>query len=97
MLTEQRQLLYAQRKRVLELDGLRASMLHMVAKEMERCVTNHVTPDYVADANEQSQAQLAEIVAAVVGKLPQLREVVTPEALGGLSYGQLITTLVQRG
>jgi preprotein translocase subunit SecA len=97
VLTEQRQLLYAQRKRVLELDGLRASMLHMVGKEMERCVTNHVTPDFVADANEQSQAQLAEIIAAVVGKIPQLREVATQEARSGLSYGQLITKLAQRG
>jgi preprotein translocase subunit SecA len=97
VLTEQRQLIYQQRRNVLELNGLRDSMIHMVEREMERCVSQHVTPDFVADDSADSQQALQEIVAAVHGKVPQLREVITVEALKGSSYAKLMEGLRHDG
>ena len=95
VLTEQRQLIYEQRKKVLHLEELRSSVGHMVQQEMKRTITNHITPDFSAEDAEQET--LEEILRAVHNKIPQLQEVVTLETLSGKSYPQLISFLEESG
>lgn len=97
VLTEQRKLIYDQRKRVLNLEGLRESVRHMVALEMQRSVGAHVTPDFIVDDSQESQQSLQEILTAVKGKVPQLPEDLEPGQFKGYNYAALVEYFVRAG
>lgn len=98
VLTEQRKLIYAQRKKVLEGDGLRESMLHMIEKVMSRCVSSTLTPDFVAGgADTETHQQILAVYQSAVGMIPNLQGMLTPEELHNKEYHELIQLLQEKG
>jgi len=98
VLTEQRKMIYGQRKTVLELSGIRQSMLHMIQKVMERCVTSSLTPEYVAGGrDEDTKALLTEVYKAAIEAIPPIQGAVEPMQLADKSYGELIAFMQQQG
>jgi preprotein translocase subunit SecA len=92
VLTEQRELIYTQRRRVLEGKNLRESMLHMLEQEVARWVDSQISPDL--DPKDWPEESLPELVAEVHMRIPQVAEKITLEALQGRTYTQ-IESLIQ--
>ncbi|MEB3245330.1 MAG: preprotein translocase subunit SecA [Vampirovibrionales bacterium] len=84
VLTEQRQLIYEQRRQVLMGESMRASMLHMLNAEMARLVYNHVDPKTILPAASdmraalESQAQATQDAQAATLTLPDERSDTEP-------------------
>ncbi len=95
VLTEQRKLIYGQRKRVLEGYKLRESILHMVELEMERCVTAYLTPE--GESPDWEEEVVTDLLANLHAKVPQLA-FVNDEKLEELNtYPALIDFLIKEG
>lgn len=91
VLTEQRGLIYTQRRKVLEGKNLRESILHMLELEVSRWVNSQIPPDLEpADWPEES---LPELVAEVHMRIPQLAEKITLETLKGRTYTEIYSLL----
>ena len=90
VLTEQRELIYSQRKQVLEMDGLRDSVRHMINEDMARLVGSHLTPD--ADPVDWDDETLTLMLQDLHAKVPQLAQSATLEAIKGQHYPQLVDT-----
>ncbi|XVJ52237.1 MAG: preprotein translocase subunit SecA [Vampirovibrio sp.] len=94
VLTEQRKLIYSQRKKVLELDGLRSSLLHMLDRVMERSVTSVITPEFVAGGQDtDTQRVLQDIYQSALELVPNLRNTLAVEELHQKEYPELIALL----
>lgn len=94
VLTEQRKLIYRQRKSVLELDGLRESMLHMLNKVMERCVSSTLTLEFVAGGQDaDTQRALQDVYQSAVEMIPNLQAVLRVEDLHNKEFRELIALL----
>jgi preprotein translocase subunit SecA len=99
VLTEQRKLIYSQRKQVLKGEKLRESMLHMIQRTMARAVSSAITPEFVPGGQDaETQAQLEVIYQNAVDAIPPIRTKVASSAeLAGLSYQELISTFETAG
>lgn len=95
VLTEQRQLIYDQRKKVLNGENLRDSVRHMVEQAMERIVTTHLPPNTTPE--DSAEDVLAEMLNTIHGICPQLGPVVTVESLSGKSQAQVLDFVKQEG
>jgi preprotein translocase subunit SecA len=93
VLTEQRKLIYAQRKRVLNLENLRNSVQHMVQQALMRCVSTTLTPEY----DPQDEAEATVVLATLEQELLQLVPLIEPQlqagVLKGKTYAQLLETV----
>ncbi len=94
VLTEQRKLIYGQRKQVLEGHRLRPSMVHMIEMEMERIVNAHLTPNY--DPEEPDEQVLDEMLTQLHATVPQLSHI-DKAAIQGMTYAQLIERFKEKG
>jgi preprotein translocase subunit SecA len=88
VLTEQRQLIYAQRKAVLQGENIRGSMQHMLRQCMVRTVAQHVTPE-VELGDEAAMNELAALQEALGSLMPRLRPALAMEHLQGKSLDAL--------
>lgn len=70
VLTEQRKLIYEQRRKVLNGENLRDSVLHMVQQVMERVVSMHLPPGSTSEDWDETVVQ--EMLATIHGISPQL-------------------------
>ncbi len=87
VLTEQRQLIYEQRKRVLNGDNLRSSVLHMIDQTMVRVVNNHLPPGSTPDDwEEETVTEMLNVLHSVVPQLSHLNR----EALKDKTQAQLV-------
>jgi preprotein translocase subunit SecA len=93
VLTEQRKLIYDQRRQVLEGKNLRKYILGMLQREMERAVESHLTPEGTFEDWEPEAVD--ELLKQVHWISPQLNDI-TKEKLTGLSYPQLVTMLKEK-
>jgi preprotein translocase subunit SecA len=94
VLTEQRKLIYGQRRKVLEGDNLRSSVVHMLALEMERCVSDFLTPE--GTPGEWDPETIDEMLLGLHSKVPQLSWI-EKTTIAGKSYGELITFFQEEG
>ena len=88
VLTQQRQLIYDQRRRVLEGLGLRESILHMVQQDMERLVSSHIPAD--GDSNDWPEDALTKFAIELLSTIPQLQDTFSFDSLTGKSYNDLV-------
>ena len=88
VLTEQRQLIYKQRRQVLEGYNLRASICGMVSQHMARLVVEHLGPETTTSEDWDEEA-LRDMVAALHATVPQLSEAITVESLQGLGSDEV--------
>jgi len=93
VLTEQRKLIYAQRRKVLEGIGLRDSIVHMIEQEMARVVSAHITVD--ADPQDWDEIAVVDMLATLRSKVPQLTHV-DHDLIKGKNYPELITLFQQQ-
>jgi preprotein translocase subunit SecA len=70
VLTEQRKLIYEQRRKVLNGENLRDSLQHMTRQVMERVVTMHLPPATTHEDWDETVVQ--EMLATIHGIAPQL-------------------------
>ncbi len=87
VLTEQRKLIYDQRKKVLNGENLRSSISYMVTQVMERIVSEHLPADTTPDDWEETV--LDEMLASIHGIAPQLSHI-NRATLAGQSQAQLV-------
>jgi preprotein translocase subunit SecA len=97
VLTEQRKLIYAQRKRVLNLENLEESVLHMVQQALTRCVSLTVTPEFDPQDATEAPAVLATLQAELLQLVPMLETPLNEGILQGKSYSQIVETVKQLG
>jgi preprotein translocase subunit SecA len=95
VLTEQRKLIYDQRKKVLNGENLRDSIRHMVDQVMERIVTTHLIPNTTPE--DWTDEVLDEMLATIHGICPQLAPVITRESLSGKSQAQVVELVRTEG
>lgn len=95
VLTEQRGLIYTQRRRVLEGTGLRSSIMHMVEQELDRLMQSHLISDL--DPKEWPEESVAEFLAELHMRLPQLTDVITKDSLIGKTYAQMAVMVQDAG
>lgn len=88
VLTEQRKLIYAQRKKVLNGENLRESTRHMVDQVMERIVNTHLIPNSTPE--DWADEVLDEMLATIHGICPQLGPVITRDSLAGKGQPQVL-------
>ncbi|WP_373531241.1 hypothetical protein [Vampirovibrio sp.] len=88
VLTEQRKLIYEQRKKVLNGENLRDSIRHMVEQDMERIISTHLIPNSTPE--DWADEVLDEMLATIHGICPQLGPVVTKASLAGKNQAQLL-------
>ena len=91
VLTEQRQLIYKQRRQVLEGFGLRDSLRHMMEASMVRLVGAHFVPDTSADQRDPEIVK--DFVAQLHQTIPQLSDTWTEERVSGLAFNELVNAL----
>jgi len=68
VLNQQRQVIYAQRRKVLEADGLSEDIDAMLEEVVERLLYDHLPPDY--SSRQWDSAPLATALIAVFGRSP---------------------------
>jgi preprotein translocase subunit SecA len=95
VMTEQRQLIYDQRKKVLNGENLRESVLHMIDQVMERVVNNHLPPG--SSPEDWIPEELNEMLATIHGIAPQLASVITPDSLAGKQQPQVLEWVRKEG
>ncbi|MEB3287640.1 MAG: preprotein translocase subunit SecA [Vampirovibrionales bacterium] len=94
VLTEQRQLIYEQRKKVLNGENLRSSIRHMIEQVMERLVYLHVPPNSTSeDWDEDTRQALINEVNGVTHRFSHLDQ----SLLEQTSVQKLIDTLQSEG
>jgi preprotein translocase subunit SecA len=94
VLTEQRNLIYNQRRQVLEGKNLRNSLLHMIHLEMQRHVESYI---HLEQAKEDwPEGILDEMLADLYSRIPQMIVHAPPEHLQHLSAKQIISTLQEQ-
>lgn len=87
VLTEQRQLIYDQRKKVLNGENLRSSIVHMIDQMMDRVVNNHLPPNTTPD--DWDETVVEEMLATIHSVAPQLMNF-DQEALKGKAQPQIV-------
>jgi preprotein translocase subunit SecA len=92
VLTEQRALIYSQRRQVLEGQNLRASIRHMIEQTMTRLVSTHLAEDGRPD--DWDQDALTTLLATLHVTVPQLAAI-TLDDLKGKSYKDLVSLFHQ--
>jgi preprotein translocase subunit SecA len=97
VLTEQRKLIYAQRKRVLNLENLEESVLHMVQQALIRCVSINLTPEFDPQDGVETPTVLAHLQAELLQLIPMLEPQLTAGILQGKPYPQLVQTVIDLG
>lgn len=95
VLTEQRKLIYEQRKKVLNGENLRDSIRHMIDQAMERIVNMHLMPNTTPE--DWTDEVLDEMLATIHGICPQLASVVTRESLAGKAQPQAVAFVRAEG
>jgi preprotein translocase subunit SecA len=95
VMTEQRQLIYDQRKKVLNGENLRESVLHMIDQVMERVVNNHLAPGTTPE--DWVDEELDELLNTLHGMVPQLATIITREKLVGLQQAQALELIRKEG
>jgi preprotein translocase subunit SecA len=92
VLTEQRQLIYDQRRQVLEGLNLRENMLHMTEQEMTRLVTGHIPPEGTLEDWEEEP--VTDMLAQMHAQFPQLQHI-EREQLAGKQQPELLSMLIE--
>jgi preprotein translocase subunit SecA len=87
VLTEQRRLIYDQRKKVLNGENLRESMLHMISQMLERVVNNHLPPNTMPD--DWDETVVEEMLTTIHSIAPQLAHL-DQEAIKGKNQAQVV-------
>jgi preprotein translocase subunit SecA len=95
VLTEQRKLIYDQRKKVLNGENLRDSVLHMVDQVMERIVNNHLVPGSTPE--DWDSEEVDEMLNTLHGIAPQLASEVTRASLSEMSQQQVVDFVREKG
>jgi len=95
VMTEQRQLIYDQRKKVLNGENLRDSVLHMIDQVMERVVNNHLSPDTAPE--DWTDEELNEMLTTIHGIAPQLSTIITRETLTHMQQPQIVEWVRKEG
>ena len=95
VLTEQRKLIYAQRKRVLNGDNLRESILHMIDQVMVRIVEAHLPVQ--TDPDDWEDDTVTEMLNLLHSVSPQLAQIVTRDSLKELSRAEVIALFREKG
>jgi len=95
VMTEQRQLIYDQRKKVLNGENLRDSVQHMIDQVMERVVNNHLPPGSTPE--DWSEEEVNELLVTVHGIAPQLGAIVTRERVTGMQQPQVLELIRKEG
>lgn len=73
VLTEQRKLIYDQRRQVLEGFTLRENMIHMMEQEISRLITTHIPPEgHLEDWEEEP---VKDMLAQLHAQFPQLQHI----------------------
>ncbi len=91
VLTQQRELIYGQRRKVLEGFGLRDSITNMIELEMERQVGAYLPAE--GDPEDWPEGALDEMLMELHSRVPQLQQEVTAETLQGKKYGEIVDVL----
>lgn len=87
VLTEQRQLIYDQRRKVLEGHNLRGTIVQMTQKEMKRIASEHITADSTAeDWNKESLEEMLQQLHAMV---PQMAHLTLDKFQGRMTFDQM--------
>ncbi|MBY0405044.1 MAG: SEC-C domain-containing protein, partial [Cyanobacteria bacterium] len=94
VLTEQRQLIYDQRRKVLEGHNLRQTIVTMIQKEMKRVIASHLTPEGSFEDWEPEVVQ--EMLHQIHAEIPRVSHC-DLASIQGKSYGQLIEFFQQEG
>lgn len=87
VLTEQRRLIYDQRRKVLNGENLRDSILHMVSQVMERVVTSHLPPNTTPE--DWDETVVDEMLVTLHSIAPQLSHI-DKAALAGKTQAQIV-------
>ncbi len=96
VMTEQRQLIYDQRKKVLNGENLRDSVLHMIDQVMERVINNHLAVGTTPEDWEDET--LDEMLNMLHGIAPQLQTIITHGTLkSGMQQPQIVEFSRQEG
>ncbi len=93
VLTQQRELIYGQRRRVLEGLGLRASIIGMIEAEMERQVDAHINEEMSPE--DWPEGTMEELLAELHSRIPQMSETITAETLANKKYQDIVSLLKQ--
>jgi preprotein translocase subunit SecA len=88
VLTQQRELIYKQRRQVLEGENLRESIVHMIGLEMDRQVSAHLVAELAPEDWEENA--LSEMLAELHSRIPQLTSTITQETLKGQKYPEIV-------
>ncbi|MBK8189721.1 MAG: preprotein translocase subunit SecA [Vampirovibrionales bacterium] len=87
VMTEQRKLIYGQRRQVLEGRRLRESVTHMLSQEIERLTSASIAPDI--DPADRDPEMIADFLMHLHGLIPQLATL-TAADLEDKPYGALL-------
>lgn len=91
VLTQQRELIYTQRRQVLEGTELRASIVNMIHLEMERQVQAYISPEMSPD--DYPEGALQELLLELYSRIPQLADTVPEQAVQGKKYPEIVDLL----
>jgi preprotein translocase subunit SecA len=91
VLNTQREVIYRERRRILEKANLRDSMLEMLEEHVDIVLATHIDSSTPPEAWEESG--LPEVGSVLTNDIPLLKEV-TMQELVGLSYDDLRTKLI---
>ncbi|MGE0201036.1 MAG: preprotein translocase subunit SecA [Candidatus Melainabacteria bacterium] len=94
VLTEQRQLIYGQRKKVLNGENLRDSVMHMVSQVLERLVVGHFPP---GTSHEDWEPEAIESFINELHGISPLLQSITPDSLSGRTAAQVKDMVLEAG
>lgn len=94
VLTEQRRLIYDQRRKVLNGENLRTSIRHMIEQTMERLVRAHLNP---GTTYEDWEPEIVEsLITNLQGLSPKFAHI-TPDTLKDKNTQQVVEMFIQEG
>jgi len=93
VLNTQREVIYRERRRILERADLKSNMIDMLDEHLELTLATYLDPDSPPEAWEESE--LPAVMNTLVADIPVLSEVKMTE-LAGLSYEDLRTHLMDQ-
>jgi preprotein translocase subunit SecA len=92
VLNTQREVIYRERRRILERDSLREECVQMVEDHVDALLSNHIDPEQPPETWEETD--LPQLLAALSAEIPMF-EAITIDELAGYSYTDLREKLLE--
>lgn len=93
VMNKQRELFYAQRRKVLEGQNVHADIIYMIEQELNRIMSSYISPEI--PAVEYDEESLNSLVKTIHSVIPQLSELSVAD-IKGIKYDELLNNLTAK-